>query len=68
MRIPTPLLLEVELWNMENLGLKRLLKPRLSVFNLRSERKIIVVFNASIAAIFLLCFGQQVDIFNELQF
>jgi hypothetical protein len=31
---------------------EKVLKPRLSVFNLKSERKIIVVLSASIAAIF----------------
>jgi hypothetical protein len=38
------------------------------VFNLKSERKIIEVCRARIAAIFLLCLGQLVDIFKELQF
>jgi hypothetical protein len=67
MRIPTPLLLFLELCNMSYLGEKKLLKPFCSVFNLRSERNIIVVCKARIAAIFLLCLGQFVETFNELQ-
>jgi hypothetical protein len=42
--------------------------PSVSVLRRRSERKIIVVCNASIAATFLVCLGQQVDMLIELQF
>jgi hypothetical protein len=53
---------------MSYLGENRLLKPMLSVFNLRSERNINVVCRARIATIFFVCLGKLVDRFNELQF
>jgi hypothetical protein len=67
-RIPTPLLLSVEIWYISYLGEKRLLNPLFAVFYLKSDKKIIVVLRASIAVIFLLCLGQFVEIFMELQF
>jgi hypothetical protein len=68
MRIPTPLLLSVELWYISYLGEKRLLNPLFAVFNLKSDKKIIVVLRARMAVIFLLCLGQFVEMFMELQF
>jgi hypothetical protein len=68
MRIPTPLLLSVELWKNSYLGWKKLLNSVLLVFNLKSERKIIVLCRDRIAAIFLTCLGHCVDTFSELQF
>jgi hypothetical protein len=68
MRIPTPLLFVVELWYSLYLGENKLSNSVLLVFNLMADKKIIVDCNARIAATFLLCLAQPVEIFNELQF
>ena len=38
------------------------------LLSLRSDRKIILLFEAVIATIFCCCFGQQVETFRELTF
>jgi hypothetical protein len=68
MRIPTPLLLNLEFVYKLYFGEKKSGSPEESVFSLRSERKVKVVFKVNIEAIFLNCFSQLVEMFSELQF
>jgi hypothetical protein len=55
-KIATPLLLSLELRNILYLGEKILVWPNVSVLSRVSERKMIEVCRAKIAATFLFCF------------
>jgi hypothetical protein len=68
MRIPTPLLLNLEFEYKLYFGEKKSGSPEVAVFNLRSDRNVKVVFKVNIDAIFLNCFSQLVEMFSELQF
>ena len=73
-RIPTPLLLRRELWwNLycrfpEERKIFSISQVVSLLFNLRSERKIMSESRSIIDLIFVLCLGQLVEIFRELQF
>ena len=73
-RVPTPLLLRKELWNNlycrlpEERKIFSISRVVSLLFNLRSERKIMSESRSIIDLILVLCLGQLVEIFRELQF